>query len=60
MTYKNKQWKIRFGKPDTKFLGLFYNENRFDEKNVPCLLYKYSSENEKEYKVETVKGIPLN
>jgi hypothetical protein len=59
VSYKSKTWVIRFGKPGSKFLGLFYDENKFEEKGRPSLLYNLKSDYEKEYKTVVLKGKEL-
>ena len=59
VTYKDKSWVIRFGKPGSKFLGLFYDADKFDEQGVPSLLYKLMMDDEKEYKAVVLKGKEL-
>jgi len=57
--YRDKKWVIRFGKPGSKFLGLFYDKNNFEEKGVPKLMYNLLIDDEKKYKTVVLKGKEL-
>jgi len=59
VSYKEKTWVIRFGKPGSKFLGLLWDEDEFKTKGRPSLLYTLKADQEKEYKTVVLKGKEL-